>query len=304
MNMKTIIALLIGMLTVSGTRIPAEAAEDQVHAQVEHHYVENDGVKIHYVTIGEGAPLVMIHGFPDFWYTWRHQMAALKDQFQIIAIDQRGYNRSDKPSGVDHYNIDLLVEDVAAVLADVGRVRATIVGHDWGGMVAWSFAMSKPEMTERLIVLNLPHPRGLMRELARNGEQTKNSAYARHFQTKDAHKELTAEGLAGWVSDDEARERYVEAFGRSDFEAMLNYYKANYPRPPYKEATDPVVKVQCPTLVIHGLQDTYLLSDALNNTWDWIANDLTLVTIPEAAHFVQHDAANKVSQTMRMWLGR
>ena len=164
--------------------------------------------------------------------------------------------------------------------------------------------MSKPELTERLIILNLPHPRGLMRELAKNSQQTQNSAYARHFQTKDAHKELTAEGLAGWVADEAARRKYVEAFERSDFEAMLNYYKANYPRPPYQEAPDPLVKVQCPTLVIHGLRDKYLLSDGLNNNWDWVERDLTLVTVPEAAHFVQHDATDFVNRTLKMWLNR
>lgn len=279
-------------------------ADDDIFDKVQHHHADNDGVKIHYVTYGEGEPLVMIHGFPDFWYTWRNQMEALGNQFKIIAIDQRGYNQSDKPKGVESYAMSRLVSDVAAVINDAGAKKAIICGHDWGGMVAWSFAMSKPEMTERLIVLNLPHPQGLTRELAKNGEQAKNSAYARHFQTADAHKLLTAEGLAGWVKDGKARANYVNAFQRSDFEAMLNYYKANYPRPPYEKPTEPVVKVQCPTLVIHGLKDTYLLSDALNNTWDWIASDLTLVTIPEAAHFVQHDAPGMVNRSMLMWLNR
>ena len=291
-----ILALILPPLLVT--------ADDDIYKKVRHHQADNDGVKIHYVTYGEGKPLVMIHGFPDFWYTWRNQMKALGDQFKIIAVDQRGYNRSDKPAGAENYGIDLLVSDVAAVIEDTGAKKAIICGHDWGGMVAWSFAMSKPEVIERLIVLNLPHPQGLMRELAKNGEQTKNSAYARHFQTKEAHKHLTAEGLAEWVKDAKARARYVKAFEQSDFEAMLNYYKANYPRPPYKEPTEPVVKVRCPTLVIHGLKDTYLLSDALNNTWDWIANDLTLVTIPDATHFVQHDAQDMVNRSMRMWLNR
>jgi pimeloyl-ACP methyl ester carboxylesterase len=97
----------------------------------------------------------MIHGFPDFWYTWRHQMDALSQTFQVVAIDQRGYNLSDKPKGVESYDMRLLVGDVAAVIRHLGRDRATIVGHDWGGIVAWQFAMNLPQMTENLVILNL-----------------------------------------------------------------------------------------------------------------------------------------------------
>jgi len=196
-----------------------------------------------------------------------------------------------------------LVADVAAVLRHTGAETATIVGHDWGGMVSWQFAFTHPELTERLVILNLPHPRGLMRELATNPRQQENSQYARDFQKPDAHTHLTAEGLAGWV-DEDARPRYVEAFQRCDFEAMLNYYKANYPREPYTEDSSPVVKLKMPVLMFHGLDDPYLLHDALNHTWEWLERDLTLVTIPGANHFVQHDASDLVTATMRAWLNR
>jgi epoxide hydrolase 4 len=196
------------------------------------------------------------------------------------------------------------VGDVAAVIQASGENKAIIVGHDWGGAVAWTFAMTRPEMTEKLIVLNLPHPRGLMRELAHSPEQQKNSAHAREFQREGAHTNLTAEGLASWVADPQARLRYVEAFRRSDFQAMLNYYKRNYPREPYREDTSPPVKVQCPVLVIHGLRDRYLLAAALNDNWSFVQRDLMLVTIPEADHFVQQDAAELVSRTIRSWLSR
>ncbi len=158
-------------------------------------------------------------------------------------------------------------------------------------------------MTDKLIILNLPHFRGLSRELANNPKQQKNSAYARRFQQEGAHEALTAEELAKWVTDPEAREKYVEAFRRSDFEAMLNYYKRNYPKEPYVEDTSPVVKVKPPVLMIHGLDDWALLPGALNGTWDWLEKDLTLVTIPGAGHFVQQDAADMVNRTMKMWLG-
>jgi pimeloyl-ACP methyl ester carboxylesterase len=198
----------------------------------------------------------------------------------------------------------LLVGDVAAVIKSLGQQKAIIVGHDWGGLVAWQFALNLPQMTDRLIVLNLPHPRGLTRELAHNPEQQKNSQYARNLQQPDAASKVTAEGLARWVKDPAAREKYIEAFKKSDFEAMLNYYKRNYPREPYTEDTSPVVKTQMPVLLIHGLGDTALLSGALNNTWDWMGKDLTLVTIPGSGHFVQQDASEMVSRSMRSWLLR
>lgn len=277
---------------------------DGLMQRVEHHYADNEGVKIHYVTRGEGPLVVMIHGFPDFWYTWRHQMEALSGEYKVAAMDQRGYNRSGQPEGGANYTMAKLVSDVGAVIRDQGAESAIVVGHDWGGAVAWSVAMFQPDLAERLIILNLPHFRGLSRELANNPEQQKNSLYARNFQQPDAHKQLTAEGLARWVSDEEARAEYVAAFERSSFEAMMHYYKQNYPREPYQQQTGPVVPVKCPVLMIHGLDDTALLAPALNDTWEWLEKDLTLVTVPGAGHFVQQDAAGFVSQTIRMWLNR
>jgi pimeloyl-ACP methyl ester carboxylesterase len=193
-------------------------------------------------------------------------MAELSSRYQTVAIDQRGYNLSDKPKGVDNYDMSLLVGDVAAVIKHLGREKAVIVGHDWGGAVAWQFATYLPQMTEKLIILNLPHPRGLRRELANNPQQQKNSQYARNFQQEGAHLKLTAEGLSGWVTDPQAKVKYIEAFRRSDFEAMLNYYKKNYPRGASGEDTAPLVKVKAPVLMIHGLNDQALLPGALNNT--------------------------------------
>jgi epoxide hydrolase 4 len=292
------LALFIPFLTV--------LAADDIEQRVEHGYADSGGVKIHYAALGDKkAPLiVMIHGFPDYWYTWREQMAALAPDYYVVAIDQRGYNLSDKPKGVENYDMRLLIADVAAVIKHLGRDKATIVGHDWGGAVAWTLATYMPQHVEQLIILNLPHLRSLARELANNPQQQKNSQYARNFQQPDAHKALKMEMLTGWVKDPAAKKKYEEAFARSDFEAMLNYYKRNYPREPYKEDTSPVVKVKMPVLMIHGLDDWALLPGALNNTWEWLEQDLTLVTIPKAGHFVQQDAAEKVTRTIKMWLKR
>jgi pimeloyl-ACP methyl ester carboxylesterase len=278
----------------------ANAAE--LHQRVKHGFADSNGVKIHYATLGKGPLVVMIHGFPDYWYTWRHQMQALADDHQVVAIDMRGYNKSDKPKGQKNYDMKFLIGDVLAVVKHFKQEKATIVGHDWGGAVAWGVAMTAPQVCDKLIILNLPHMRGLSRELANNPAQQKNSAYARTFQMPGAHLALNAKGLSRWVKDPKARARYVEAFKRSDFEAMLHYYKQNYPRPPYKENTSPVTKVKMPVLMFHGLDDKALLPGALNDTWDWLEKDLTLVTIPGADHFVQQDAAEKVSRTMKMWL--
>ena len=296
--MMTIGAAVL-MMAAAGN---ASAAD--IESRVTHGYADSNGVKIHYAKMGSGPLVVMIHGFPDYWYTWRSQMEGLADRFTVVAMDQRGYNLSDKPAGVENYDMRLLVGDVLAVIKSVGQQKAIVVGHDWGGVVAWQVAMNVPQVVDRLIILNLPHPRGLSRELAHNPEQQKNSAYARRFQEEGAEKTLTAEGLAAWVRDPEARKKYVEAFGHSDFGAMLNFYKRNYPREPYTEDTSPVKKIQMPVLMFHGLKDTALLSGALNGTWDWMEKDFTLVTAPDAGHFVQQDAADLVTKSMRAWLLR
>lgn len=274
--------------------------------RVEHGYADNGGVKIHYASLGSGPLIVMVHGFPDYWYTWRSQMEALSADHQCVAMDLRGYNLSDRPKGVDNYAMELLVGDVAAVIKHLGRDKAIVVGHDWGGAISWAFSLTHPEMLERLIILNVPHPLGFARELADNPLQQKSSQYAWAYQKEDAHLKIKAEDLAFWVTDPEAKKKYLEAFERSDFEAMLNYYKRNFlkerPSPGGSGSERDYPKVKAPVLIIYGLKDKYVLPAGLNNTWEWLEKGLTLVTIPEAGHFVQHDAAALVTQTIQRWL--
>lgn len=277
---------------------------------VEHKYANHGDVKIHYVATGdESAPLVvMIHGFPDFWYTWRSQMEALQSDYRVVAVDLRGYNLSDKPEGVQSYAMPLLVRDIQAVIASEERDSAVVVGHDWGGAIAWNIAMTVPDAVDLLVILNLPHPAGLAREIANNPEQRKNSAYAFGFQQPDAHLALTSQMLASWVRDEDARKKYLEAFDKSNFESMLNYYKANYPRSDNTASQsllpEETVKVKCPVLMFHGLEDTALLPGALNGTWNWLEKDLTLVTIPGADHFVQQDRPKLINEVLVDWLAR
>ncbi len=288
----------------------ASAASADIWDEVEHGYADSDGVKIHYASVGEGPLVVMIHGFPDFWYSWRHQMEGLKDDYQVVAIDQRGYNLSDKPEGEENYNMRYLVSDVAAVIRHLGQEKAIIVGHDWGGIVSWQFAFALPQMVDKLVIMNLPHPNGMARELANNQEQQQNSGYARTFIEGSPSDPdilfggpMNAQSLSFWVSDKQARQRYVEAFQQSSFDGMLAYYKQNYPR---TDASSPAPaaapQLDMPLLVFHGLQDTALHSDGLNNTWDWNDADTTIVTAPNANHFVQQDAAELVTSTLKWWL--
>jgi epoxide hydrolase 4 len=301
------VALFAGMFLGAPQSMAKAGQPKGIWDRVEHHYVDSNGVKIHYAALGKGPLIVMIHGFPDFWYTWRDQMETLSGRYRVVAVDQRGYDLSDHPAGVEQYAMPLLVNDIGAVIKAEGRSSAVIVGHDWGGAVAWTLAMTHPEWIQALIILNLPHPSGIQREIKNNPQQRKNSEYAFNFQKPGAEKNLSAERLAGWVKDDAARAHYIEAFNRSDFEAMLNYYRANYPRPdqiPDSTAPAPLPKVTVSVLEFHGLGDQALLPGALSGTWDLVEKDFTLVTIPGAGHFVQQDASDLVSSTMSDWLAR
>jgi len=298
--------LVVAALLLATLALPAAAAPRDLFERVKDGYADHDGVRIHYVVTGKKkAPLIVfVHGFPDFWYTWRDQMEALSRRYRVAAIDQRGYNLSDAPAGVAPYHVATLAGDVAAVIRALGSEEAVIVGHDWGGGVAWTFAMLHPAMTKALVVLSTPHPRGLLRELRDNAVQRANSAYARNLMVEGSHLALSAPALAavaaGAGADETVRARFVEAFERSSFEAMVAYYKANYPREPYDDI--PLPPVTAPTLVIHGLDDPFLLASGHDRTWQWVTSTVTLVTLPGVNHWVQRDASAQVTRTIESWL--
>lgn len=276
-----------------------------------------DGTKIHYKSDGEGPLVVFVHGFPDFWYSWHHQIEHLSDSYRCVAMDLRGYNKSDKPEGIENYDMPLLVGDVLAVIAACGEEKATVVGHDWGGAISWAVAMTAPEHVENLIICNLPHPRGLQRELSINDEHRANTQYARDFQDPEYHKKMSPELVVAllqtlshkpWTED--KKSKYIEAFRNSDFKAMLSYYRQNYTAElkeksplPYRDDSA-LIKVKSPVLMFHGLKDKALHHHALNNTWEWVEQDLTIVTLPNAGHWVHHDEPETVSSTIADWLGR
>lgn len=282
----------------------AQVDPDALYDLVEHHYADNDGVNIHYVSLGEGPTLLFIHGFPNQWYDWRYQMAALADEYRVVAVSLRGYNRSDKPAGVENYELPHLTGDVIAVMDDLGVDQATIVGHDWGGIIAWTFAEVYPEKTRNLVIFNRPHPRSRKREMALNNEQKERSAYIVRFTNTEGD-------LGGMDAERRARshegtvwyERYLAAYQRSDYEAMLNYYRAYYPKPPWLVDNSPIVPVQVPVLEFHGLEDGAYVNESLNDTWESMGRDFTLVTLPGIGHNSQNTGDIQFVTTMlRSWL--
>ena len=288
----------------------ALALSTAAQAAPQDRYATNNGVKIHYVVDGQGPLVVMVHGFPDYWGTWKPMMAVLsKAGYRTAALDLRGYNLSDKPPGEAAYAMPNLIGDVAAVIAAEGQKDTILIGHDWGAAIAWQVILNRPDLVNKLVIMSVPHPAGFAREMATNADQQKNSQYARNFQQPGFETNLTAEGLASWVKDPKAKPGYIEAFKRSDFGAMLNYYRANYPRgtgeasaPPsgVTAANPPQIKV--PVLVIHGMKDTALNAAGHAGTWNYVDADTTILMIPTAAHFVQHDAEALVNTTVRGWL--
>jgi pimeloyl-ACP methyl ester carboxylesterase len=287
----------VGQATTQAT--PTVALEDKYASGA-------DGVKIHYVASGKGPLVVLIHGFPDYSGSWAKLTPKLNDAYRVVALDTRGYNLSGQPVGVENYKMPKLVEDVQAVIKAEGASKATIIGHDWGAAISWEYAFAHPETLERLVILSVPHPDSFAVQLATNKRQQQNSAYARNFQKPGSENNLTAEGLAGWVKDPAMKAGYVEAFKRSSFAAMMNYYRANYPdganAPAPNAAVEDHPKINAPVLVIHGMKDTALLSAGHNNTWEHIGKDTTMLMIPDAAHFVQHDAEAQVNAGIRSWL--
>ncbi|MEO8112971.1 MAG: alpha/beta hydrolase [Phenylobacterium sp.] len=273
-------------------------------ARFEDRYAVNDGVRLHYTAAGKGPLVVMLHGFPEYWGFYRGLMGELDGGYRVAAVDLRGYNLSDKPQGVEAYAFDKLIGDVAAVIKAEGRTSAIVIGHDWGAAIAWRVAMDRPELVDRLVIMSVPHPVGFARELATNPVQQKNSQYARNFQVPGFEKNLNPEMLTARAPA-AIKAEWTEALKRTDFTAMLNYYRANYPKgvgdqiQPAPASTAPI---KVPVLVIHGIKDAALLAAGHSGTWEHVEADTTILMIPSAGHDVQHDAEALVDRTIHQWL--
>ena len=286
--------------------VPATAAD--LFERVDHYMISNDGVDIHYVSTGQGEVLLFVHGFPHFWYVWNQQMEGLSDRYKTVAMDTRGANQSGQPEGVESYSLEHLMSDIDAVITDLGVDRVTLVAHDWGGIVSWYYTMDERyrDKVQRLVMLNLTHPMSFSRALAEGTDQQRqNVQYAKNFQTPGAGTAIAGYAqqlVQRYASQGEQAVQFVrDAYARSDFEKLLNYYRANYDA--YWGLGDTELPlVQVPVLQFHGLQDTALDKDGLNRTWDRIAADYMLVTYPDIGHDVQLDAPDRVTATMRWWL--
>ena len=270
-------------------------------------YAALGAVRLHYVEAGKGPLVVLLHGFPEFWYSWRHQIPALASAgFQVVAPDMRGYNLSDKPRGVGAYALDALVEDVAQLIRDRGAARAVVVGHDWGGGVAWAFAMRHPEMLERLAVLNCPHPARFFDGL-RTLRQLRKSWYMLAFQLPGVpemwlrsgdyaflRRALRAEPLRRDAFDATDVERYVAALSQPGAVAGgINYYRALFRQRP-GQARAAFRPIEAPVLVVWGERDPYLGAE-LAEPDPALVPDVRVERLPEASHWVQNDQPERVN---------
>jgi pimeloyl-ACP methyl ester carboxylesterase len=262
---------------------------------------------------------LLLHGFPEHAYSWRHQLPLFaRLGYRVWAPNQRGYGKSSKPKGVRSYRIDELVADVAALIDASGKRRVTLVGHDWGGLVAWEFAARQARPLERLVILNAPHPARFREELVSNRAQRRRSRYAAFFQLPWLPEWLFRRNGAAAIAQafrsmaiDKSRfpDEVLAVFQQNALQpgaltAMLNWYRANgrhcgalgEPAP----ATSPII--DAPTLLIWGEEDTALGKETTFGTERFVT-DLTLRYLPRVSHWVQQEAPEAVNEILESWLG-
>jgi pimeloyl-ACP methyl ester carboxylesterase len=287
---------------------------------LKHHYVDLNGVRLHYAAIGQGPLILFLHGFPEFWYEWRNLLPEFGKDHLAVAPDMRGFNVSSKPSVLEQYRMKHLVEDVRALAGHLGHQKFVLVGHDWGGAVAWAFAISHPECLEKLVIVNAPHPGVFARELQHNPGQQKASQYMLMFRTPQAEEKLAANnyrwllnafGLDGALLSKEEQQAYIEAWSQpGSLTGGLNYYRAHRAGPPdsrFEEssgnfAVDPArLTVNVPTLVVCGEKDTALLTGNLDGLSEFVPQ-LTVKRIPDGTHWVIHEKPADVAHLIREFL--
>ena len=277
----------------------------------QHGFAHINGVRLHYVTQGEGKLLVLLHGFPEFWYSWRQQIPQLAKHFKVVAPDLRGYNESEKPVGVANYRIDTLTADVMGLIRAFGEEKAIIVGHDWGGGIAWAFAADYPQATEKLIVMNCPHPTPFQKHLRTNRRQLRRSWYMFFFQipwlpelglrlTAKRFMEQAFRGMAirKEAFPDEELRYYVEAIRKPGAaRAAINYYRAAF-RESVRKGERQFAKITCPTLLIWGEEDIALGKELTYDMEQYFTDRFEIKYIPQCSHWVQQEQPELVNQYM------
>ena len=271
-------------------------------------YAEIGDVRLHYVEAGEGPLIVLLHGFPEFWYGWRQQIGPLAAAgFRVVAPDMRGYNLSSRPDGVAAYDTDQLTADIRGLIRERGAETAMLVGHDWGGSVAWATAMSHPEVVDRLAILNAAHPRKLSQGLHHPG-QLRKSWYFFFFDLPDLPE--TVVHAHHWhffrhflhdarpAFTPEETDRYIEAWSQPGAATgMINYYRSSVRTSP-KKAAAALRPISAPTLVIWGQRDHYLGPELAEPDHDDVPNLDRVERLPDASHWVHHDEAERVNQLL------
>ena len=286
-----------------------EEPADRISVSLERQWVDGAGVRLHVRAAGpdDGPLVVLLHGFPEFWYGWRHQIPALAEAgYRVVVPDQRGYNRSGAPRAVAAYDLDRLADDVCALIEAAGRDRASVVGHDWGAMVGWHLAHTYPECLRRLAILNVPHPHVFRRTLRSSPAQLLRSTYALFFQIPALPEWLLGrndgQGLAAllrWSSHSDTFDGadlalYRRAWRRPGrLRSMLHWYRAAVRRA--LRTPPPSAPIDVPTLVVWGAQDI-ALHRRMAAPSAAMCTDGHLEVLDDATHWVQHDAPDLVNR--------
>ena len=275
--------------------------------ELEHSFIDTNGVRLHVAQAGpkSGVPVVLLHGFPEFWYGWRNQIPALVEAgCRVIVPDQRGYNLSGKPKGVKNYRVDELVKDVIGLIDALEYEKVNLVGHDWGAVVAWTLAILHPERLHKLGIMNVPHPAVMKRFLTRDLEQIRRSWYVFFFQLpwlpeagmkrdnwRGAELALRGSGKIHTFSKEDIV-KYKEAWSQPGaMTSMLNWYRAVIRHQPPMPKD---VRVKVRTLMMWGMKDVALSHRMARPSMD-LVDEGNLILFPEATHWVQHDAAGEVN---------
>lgn len=277
----------------------------------QHDYIISNGIRLHYVTQGEGPLMLMLHGFPEFWYSWRKQIPEFAQNYKVVALDLRGYNDSEKPADKSAYVMAEFIKDVEGVIRGLGYDRCVLVGHDWGGAIAWSFAYTHPELVEKLIILNLPHPAKFAEGL-RTPQQLLRSSYIFFFQlpwlpellVQASGYQIVTAALTGMAVNKDAFSNadlaaYKEAVAKPGaLTAMINYYRNTFEQ----GLTDRDWGVlDVPTLMIWGEDDTALGKELTYGTEAYVKN-FQIRYISNCSHWVQQERPELVNQYMREYL--
>ncbi len=276
-----------------------------------HGFAKADEIRMHYVSQGEGKLLLLLHGFPDFWYLWRFQIPELAKHFRVVAPDLRGYNETDKPEGIDKYRLHLLAGDILGLIHALGEERAIIVGHDWGGVVAWSLAAFNPEATEKLVILNAPHSSAYAIKIKSSLRQLQKSWYVFFFQTADIPEEVLSRNNYSFLKSmlrssfvkrdvltDEDLKIYAKVWSKPGaLTSAINYYRANMnPAILFSERTITFPKIRSPTLVIWGEKDAALSKDLIADTDEFVEASFSIRYLPNCGHWVQLEEPELVNK--------